>query len=155
MFPPNREELENDIKIQYTGRIMPEDQNSGGFYVALMRKNKATKFSVTDEPVNLGEITDAKEEDKEEIVNNDVDNIVEEEKDSDNELLGTKREEHTEVPTAHEGKGYGSAIVRHLLDEMRARGKSVVPICPFTASFMKGHHEYLDLVMPSYRAAMK
>ena len=62
---------------------------------------------------------------------------------------------HTEVPTVHEGSGYGSAIVRHLLDDLRAQGKTVVPICPFTAAFMKRHPEYLDLVMPSFRAAMK
>ena len=99
MFPPSREELENDIKIQYTGRIMPEDQNSGGFYVALMRKNKATKFPVIDEPANLGEITEAKEENNEEIAKNEEDNVNEEAKDSESELLGTKREEHTEVPT--------------------------------------------------------
>jgi predicted GNAT family acetyltransferase len=62
---------------------------------------------------------------------------------------------HTEVPAVHEGKGYGSAIVRQLLDEMRAQDKTVVPICPFAASYMKRHPETLDLVRPSYRAAMK
>jgi uncharacterized protein len=62
---------------------------------------------------------------------------------------------HTEVPAIHEGKGYGSAIVRHLLDQLRSEGKTVLPICPFTAAYMKRHPEYMDLVMPSYRAAMK
>lgn len=62
---------------------------------------------------------------------------------------------HTEVPPAHEGLGYGSSILRQFLDDMRAQGKTVVPICPFAAAFMKRHPEYMDLVRPSYRAAMK
>ena len=62
---------------------------------------------------------------------------------------------HTEVPAVHEGKGYGSAIVRQLLDDLRAQGKTVVPICPFAAAWIKRHPEYMDVVRPSYRAAMK
>jgi predicted GNAT family acetyltransferase len=62
---------------------------------------------------------------------------------------------HTEVLPAHENKGYGSAILTHLLDDLRAQGKTVVPICPFASSYMKRHPEYLDLVRPSYRPAMK
>jgi predicted GNAT family acetyltransferase len=61
---------------------------------------------------------------------------------------------HTEVPAAHEGRGYGSALLRHLLDEVRAQRKTVIPICPFAARFMRAHPEYMDLVRPSFRAAM-
>jgi predicted GNAT family acetyltransferase len=61
---------------------------------------------------------------------------------------------HTEVPPSHEGHGYGSALVRYVLDQARVQGKSVIPICPFTAKFIRDHAEYLDLVKPDFRAAM-
>lgn len=37
MFPPSPEEA-NSIHLDYTMRILPHDQNSGGFYVALLKK---------------------------------------------------------------------------------------------------------------------
>jgi predicted GNAT family acetyltransferase len=61
---------------------------------------------------------------------------------------------HTEVSTAHEGHGYGSALIRFVLDQARAQERTVIPICPFTAKFIRDHPEYLDLVRPSFRAAM-
>jgi uncharacterized protein len=59
---------------------------------------------------------------------------------------------HTEVPPALEGKGLASAIVRTALDDARAQGLSVVPLCPFVASYIRRHQEYLDLVSPAYRS---
>jgi hypothetical protein len=44
MFPLDEKILENEIKIQNTMRIMPEDMNTGGFYVALLRKTGRIKF---------------------------------------------------------------------------------------------------------------
>jgi predicted GNAT family acetyltransferase len=61
---------------------------------------------------------------------------------------------HTEVVAAHEGHGYGSALIRYVLEQARAQGKTVIPICPFTALFIRDHDEYADLVKPSFRAAM-
>jgi predicted GNAT family acetyltransferase len=61
---------------------------------------------------------------------------------------------HTEVAPAHEGHGNGSALIRYVLEQARAQGKTVIPICPFTASFIRDHQEYADLVKPSFRAAM-
>jgi uncharacterized protein len=61
---------------------------------------------------------------------------------------------HTEVPSAHEGRGYGSMLLRYVLDQARAQGKTVIPICPFSAKFIQKHVEYHDLVKPSFRAAM-
>ncbi|MFW6772706.1 GNAT family N-acetyltransferase [Nocardioides sp. CPCC 205120] len=52
---------------------------------------------------------------------------------------------HTEVGDAHEGKGVGSALARHALDDIRARGLRVMPTCPFIASWMRRHPDYLDL----------
>jgi hypothetical protein len=53
---------------------------------------------------------------------------------------------HTEVPEALEGKGVGSAIVRGVLDLVRARGLKLVVKCPFVAAYMKRHPEYDDLL---------
>ena len=61
---------------------------------------------------------------------------------------------HTEVPPPHEGHGYASALIRHVLDQARAQGRTVIPICPFTAKFIRDHAEYQDLVKPDFRAAM-
>jgi len=57
---------------------------------------------------------------------------------------------HTEVDAKFEGKGYGSAILRGILEAARAQGKNVMPICPFAASFMRGHPEYHDLLKPGF-----
>ncbi len=53
---------------------------------------------------------------------------------------------HTEVPPALEGKGIGSAIVRGVLDLVRARGLKVVAKCPFVVAYMKRHPEHNDLL---------
>jgi predicted GNAT family acetyltransferase len=52
---------------------------------------------------------------------------------------------HTEVPKELNGKGIGSALVRGLLDQARAQGLTVVPLCPFVAAYMDKHPEYADL----------
>ena len=57
---------------------------------------------------------------------------------------------HTEVPEAHEGKGVGTALIRAGLAHAREKGLSVIPTCPFFASYMKRHPETHDLLDPSY-----
>jgi predicted GNAT family acetyltransferase len=61
---------------------------------------------------------------------------------------------HTEVHAGHEGKGYGSQLVRHVLDDLRARHLTVVPICPYTLDFVRKHREYVDLVRPEMRSTI-
>lgn len=58
---------------------------------------------------------------------------------------------HTEIDPAHEGQGLGSRLVRGALDDARAQGREVVPMCPFVASFIREHREYVDLVQPGQR----
>ena len=53
---------------------------------------------------------------------------------------------HTEVDSAYEGQGLGSVLIRGALDEIRARGHSALPVCPFVRSFVERHPDYLDLV---------
>jgi predicted GNAT family acetyltransferase len=62
---------------------------------------------------------------------------------------------HTEVLPAHEGKGVGSAIARHVLDEARAQGKHVIPVCQFIAGFIRKHRDYVDLIRPDVQRAFK
>ena len=60
---------------------------------------------------------------------------------------------HTEVQPAHEGKGYGSRLVKFALDEVRKRGLHAIPSCPFVAGYIRKHPEYLDLVTEESRRA--
>jgi predicted GNAT family acetyltransferase len=54
---------------------------------------------------------------------------------------------HTEVLDGHEGKGVGSSLARHALDDVRAKGdRDVVPVCPFIHGWIDDHPEYADLV---------
>jgi predicted GNAT family acetyltransferase len=54
---------------------------------------------------------------------------------------------HTEVPTALEGKGIGSSLVRQVLEDIEAKELTLVPLCPFVALYLKRHPEWRRLVM--------
>jgi uncharacterized protein len=53
---------------------------------------------------------------------------------------------HTYTEPRHRGQGYAAQLVEGALDDLRARGRSVVPTCWFVAEFIDGHPEYRDLV---------
>ncbi|GAA1874715.1 GNAT family N-acetyltransferase [Actinomadura bangladeshensis] len=53
---------------------------------------------------------------------------------------------HTEVDSAFEGKGIGSALARGALDDIRGKGGTVVPVCPFIKKWIEKHPDYQDLV---------
>jgi predicted GNAT family acetyltransferase len=53
---------------------------------------------------------------------------------------------HTEVRRRFEGHGVGSVLVRQALDDVAARGLTVVPTCPFVAGYIAEHPEYRSLV---------
>jgi hypothetical protein len=60
---------------------------------------------------------------------------------------GTMAFLHAEIDPGHGGQGLGSRMARAALDDARARGLAVVPMCPFVAGFVDRHHdEYGDLV---------
>jgi predicted GNAT family acetyltransferase len=52
----------------------------------------------------------------------------------------------TDIDPAYEGRGLGSVLVAGALDDIRARGLRVVPLCPFVRAFLERHPEYADLV---------
>jgi predicted GNAT family acetyltransferase len=54
---------------------------------------------------------------------------------------------HTEVDPDQGRSGLGSTLVRAALDDVRARGLTVVPRCPFVRGWIERHPEYADLVV--------
>jgi predicted GNAT family acetyltransferase len=53
---------------------------------------------------------------------------------------------HTEVDERLEGRGLGGRLVSGALDDVRARGLHVTPLCPFVAAYIREHPEYADLI---------
>ncbi len=53
---------------------------------------------------------------------------------------------HTVVPESGRGKGVGAALVKYVLDYVRAHDLKVVVYCQFVAKYMKLHPEYDDLL---------
>jgi predicted GNAT family acetyltransferase/glutaredoxin len=60
---------------------------------------------------------------------------------------------HTEVDESCERRGFGSRLVAGALDDARAMGLKVVPLCPFVAYVVEQHPEYQPLVADEHRAA--
>jgi predicted GNAT family acetyltransferase len=56
---------------------------------------------------------------------------------------------HTKVEPDFEGAGAGSALARAAMDDARAKGRTVVPICPFVSGWLEKHPEYEALVARS------
>jgi uncharacterized protein len=54
---------------------------------------------------------------------------------------------HTDIPPSLEGRGLGARLVAGALDDIRARGLRVIPICPFVRSYIRRHPDYADLVV--------
>ena len=54
---------------------------------------------------------------------------------------------HTEVPKELGGRGIGARLAKGALDQARARGLKVVPLCPFIKAYIEKHPEYQDLVL--------
>ncbi len=53
---------------------------------------------------------------------------------------------HTEVRSDFEGHGVGGRLAAVALDQARARGLKVKPLCPFIADYIERHPELSDLV---------
>ena len=61
---------------------------------------------------------------------------------------------HTEISPGHEGKGFGSQLLRHILEDARRRGRGVIPVCPYAAAYIKRRPELIEYVRESYRAVL-
>ena len=53
---------------------------------------------------------------------------------------------HTEVSPSVEGQGLGGRLVAYALDDIRARGLRVAPVCPFVRAYLRRHPESADVV---------
>lgn len=53
---------------------------------------------------------------------------------------------HTEVFGNQEGRGIGSALVRGMIDIIRADGRRLQPLCPYVTAFLQRHPEHADVV---------
>lgn len=61
---------------------------------------------------------------------------------------------HTGVPPALEGRGIANRLASFALEEARAQHLTVVPLCPFVASYIRHHQEYLPLLTEGERARL-
>jgi predicted GNAT family acetyltransferase len=59
--------------------------------------------------------------------------------------------DHTEVGPPFEGRGLADALVTAALDEVRSRGGSVLPHCPYVRAWLGRHPAYVDLVPAAER----
>jgi predicted GNAT family acetyltransferase len=55
---------------------------------------------------------------------------------------------HTEIDDAFAGQGLAAILVREALDDVRAAGKRIVPVCPYVAKFLKKTDDYADITDP-------
>ena len=62
---------------------------------------------------------------------------------------------HTEIVPGRESEGLASLLVGETLKDIGAKGKTVIPTCPFTAAYIRRHTEFADLVDPSLRDQFK
>lgn len=54
--------------------------------------------------------------------------------------------DHTEVPDAFRGQGVGAQLVARAVEDARAAGKTIIPLCPFAAAQFRRHPEWADVL---------
>lgn len=55
---------------------------------------------------------------------------------------------HTTVDDAYSGQGLASKLARGALDGTIAEGKTIVPVCPYTKSWLGKHDDYQPHAAP-------
>ncbi|MBL7256415.1 GNAT family N-acetyltransferase [Paractinoplanes lichenicola] len=58
---------------------------------------------------------------------------------------------HTKVEPDHEHQGVGGELARAAMEDAKAKGRLVVPICPFLSAWLDDHHDYDQLVARQHR----
>ena len=105
MFPGDKTKLKDIFKIHHTMRIMPEDQNTGGFYVALFKKNAHVDMRNT--PGNKDHETHDNEKDNviedqkatQKVKTNDGSNKLVSLEDTKVETIAHKQEDNPQITT--------------------------------------------------------
>lgn len=54
--------------------------------------------------------------------------------------------DHTEVPNAMRGRSVGQALVQRAVEDARAEGHSIIPLCPFAKAQIERHPEWQDVL---------
>ncbi len=54
--------------------------------------------------------------------------------------------DHTGVPDALRGLGVGQALVQRGVEDARAKGLKIVPLCPFAKAQINRHPEWQDVL---------
>lgn len=54
--------------------------------------------------------------------------------------------DHTGVPDAFRGQGAGLRLVTRAVEDARAAGKKIIPLCPFAAAQFRRHPEWADVL---------
>ncbi|ALG85891.1 GNAT family N-acetyltransferase [Gordonia phthalatica] len=53
---------------------------------------------------------------------------------------------HTVVYERFGGRGFAAQLVKHVLDDVRANGQTMVPVCSYVQKYVEKHPEYQDLI---------
>ncbi|MBS3650528.1 N-acetyltransferase [Pseudaminobacter sp. 19-2017] len=54
--------------------------------------------------------------------------------------------DHTGVPDAFRGQGIGLRLVARAVEDARAAGKKIIPLCPFAAAQFRRRSEWADVL---------
>lgn len=54
--------------------------------------------------------------------------------------------DHTEVPDALRGRAVGQALLRRAVEDARAEGRAIVPLCPFAKAQMARQPDWQDVL---------
>lgn len=54
--------------------------------------------------------------------------------------------DHTGVPDAFRGQGVGLRLVARAVEDARASGRKIIPLCPFAAAQFRRHPEWADVL---------
>lgn len=54
--------------------------------------------------------------------------------------------DHTGVPDALRGRGVGQALALHAVEDARANGWKIIPLCPFFKAQLARHPEWQDVI---------
>ncbi len=54
--------------------------------------------------------------------------------------------DHTGVPDALRGRGVGQDLVRRAVDDARAAGLKIIPLCPFAKAQFQKHDDWSDVL---------
>ncbi|MEM9715300.1 MAG: GNAT family N-acetyltransferase [Pseudomonadota bacterium] len=54
--------------------------------------------------------------------------------------------DHTGVPEVYRGQGVGLKLVQRAVDDARAAGIKIMPLCPFAAAQFRRHPDWADVL---------